>query len=56
MNLKYKDETLVTEHLNTFQGLLNQLTTMEMKLDDKVHALILLSFLPIKLGNFCYFT
>lgn len=38
MNLKYKDETPIIEHLNTFQGLLNELIAMRMKLDDEVHV------------------
>ena len=33
------------EHLNNFKGLINQLTKVEMKLDDELQALLLLSSL-----------
>ena len=46
MNLKYKDGNSVTEHLSNFQGLLNELFTMKLELDDEVQALLLLSSLP----------
>ena len=46
MNLKYKDGNSFTEHLSNFQGLLNELSTMKLKLDDEVQALLLLSSLP----------
>ena len=46
MNLKYKDGNSVVEHLSNFQGLLNELSTMKLVLDDEVYALILLSSLP----------
>ncbi|CAN0846213.1 Retrovirus-related Pol polyprotein from transposon TNT 1-94 [Linum grandiflorum] len=46
VNLKYKDGHSVTEHLSDFQGLVNQLTTMKLALDDEVQALLLLSSLP----------
>ena len=36
VNLKYKDGNNVAEHLNNFQGLLNELSTMKLELDDKV--------------------
>lgn len=38
MNLKYKYGTPIIEHLNTVQGLLNELIAMGMKLDDEVHV------------------
>jgi len=34
------------EHLNHFKGLINQLTKGEMKLNDEMQALLLLSSLP----------
>ena len=34
------------EHLNNFKGLINQLTKIEMKLDDELQVLLLLSSLP----------
>ena len=46
MNLKYKDGNSVVKHLSNFQGLLNELSTMKLVLDDEVYALILLSSLP----------
>ena len=46
VNLKYKDGRNVAEHLNDFQGLINQLATMNMMLDDELRALLLLSSLP----------
>ena len=46
MNLKYKDGNSVVKHLSNFQGLLHELSTMKLVLDDEVYALILLSSLP----------
>ena len=46
MNLKYKEGNSVTEHLRNFQGLLNELSTMKLELDDEVQTLLLLSSLP----------
>jgi hypothetical protein len=46
VNLKYKDGRSVTEHLSNFQGLLNDLFTMKLALDDEMQALLVLSFLP----------
>jgi len=46
VNLKYKDGKSVTEHLSNFQGLLNELSTMKLVLDDEVQALLMLSSLP----------
>ena len=45
MNLKYKDGNSDVEHLRNFQGLLNELSTMKLELDDEVHTLLLLSSL-----------
>ncbi|KAH6782476.1 hypothetical protein C2S51_007769 [Perilla frutescens var. frutescens] len=45
VNLKYKDGSSVAEHLNVFQDLVNQLSTMELVFDDEVQALFLLSSL-----------
>lgn len=33
------------EHLNTFKGLVNQLTKIKMKIDDELQALLLLNSL-----------
>ena len=46
VNLKYKDGCDVAEYMSDFQGLINQLTTMKMVLDDELQALLLLSSLP----------
>lgn len=46
VKLQYKDSRSVAEHLNDYQGLLNQLTIVKMALDDEVHAPLLLSCLP----------
>jgi len=45
VNLKYKDDSLMAEHLNNFQNIVNQFTTMEIVLDDELLALLLLSSL-----------
>ena len=55
VNLKYKDGNSFTEHLSNFQGLLNELSTMKLKLDDEVQALLLLSFLPDSWETFVVF-
>ncbi|KAK8695954.1 hypothetical protein V6N13_001096 [Hibiscus sabdariffa] len=34
------------EHLNNFKGLVNQISKMEMKIDDELQASLLLSSLP----------
>jgi len=34
------------EHLNNFKGLINKLTKAEIKIDDKMQALLILSSLP----------
>ena len=46
VNLKFRDENSVVEHLSDFQSLINQLATMKMVLDDEFQALLLLSSLP----------
>ncbi|KAM5588228.1 hypothetical protein ABKV19_006591 [Rosa sericea] len=46
VNMKYKDGVRVTEHLNNFQSTINQLATMDMKIDDQLQALLLLGSLP----------
>ena len=45
MNLKYKDGNSIAEHLSNFHGLLNELSTIKLELDDEVHVLLLLSSL-----------
>ena len=46
VNLKYKEGQDASEHINNFQGLVNQLNTMKLQLTDEVQALILLGSLP----------
>ncbi|KAK0591197.1 hypothetical protein LWI29_036862 [Acer saccharum] len=46
MGLKYKDGAPLTDHLNTYQGILNQLAGMGIKFDDEIQALWLLGTLP----------
>ncbi|KAE8707707.1 hypothetical protein F3Y22_tig00110377pilonHSYRG00170 [Hibiscus syriacus] len=46
VKLEYKDGQSMIEHLNNFKGLINQLKKTEMKIDDELQALILLSSLP----------
>ena len=46
MYLRYNDNTLVSYHLNTFQGAMNQLLGMEVKLDDEMLALFFIGSLP----------
>jgi hypothetical protein len=47
VNLKYKDGHNVTKRLSNFQGLLNELSTTKLALNDEVQALLMLSSLPI---------
>ena len=45
-NLKKAEGTLVAQHLNDFNTITNQLSSMEIEFDDEVRALILLASLP----------
>ena len=45
VNMKYKEGDSMPEHLSSFQEIVNQLTTNEITLSDKLQALLLLSFL-----------
>ena len=45
-NLKKAKGTLVAQHLNEFNTITNQLSTMGIEFDNEVHALILLASLP----------
>lgn len=44
--LCYKEGLNMLEHFNEFQGLINHCTTLRLKLDDDVQALLLFSSLP----------
>lgn len=46
VKLEYSDGQNMIEHLNTFKGIVNQLTKTEMKIDDELQTLLLLSSLP----------
>ena len=46
MALRYQDGTPLTDHLNTFQGIINQLAGMGIKFDDEIQGLCLLGTLP----------
>src|ERR1044072_37493 len=46
MNLRYKEGTSISDHLNEFQGLRDQLSGMSIKFDDEVLGLWLLNTLP----------
>ena len=45
-NLKMIEGTFVTQHLNEFNTITNQLSSVEIDFDDEIRALILLASLP----------
>ena len=45
VNLKYKEERSITEHTSEFRGLVDQLTTIKIILDDELQVLLLFSSL-----------
>ena len=45
-NLKMVEGTPVAQHLNKFNTITNQLSSMEIDFDDEIHALIVLASLP----------
>ncbi|KAL4383727.1 hypothetical protein GQ457_15G024680 [Hibiscus cannabinus] len=45
VKLEYNDGQSMIEHLNNFKGLVNQLSKIEMKIDEELQALLLLSSL-----------
>jgi hypothetical protein len=45
-NLKMIESTSVTQHLNNFNTIINQLSSVEIEFDDEIRALILLASLP----------
>ena len=58
VRLRYQDGSSMAEHMNAFQGLINQTTSLEIPLTDEVLALLLLGSLPdswemlvVTLGN-----
>jgi len=46
LGLKLQKGTLCADHLNTFQGIMNQLSSMGIKFDDEIQGLFLLGSLP----------
>ena len=42
VNMKLKKRNLVADHLNVFQSIINQLTTMKIAFDIKMQAFLLL--------------
>ena len=42
VRLKYHDGSRMTDHLNNFQGIMNQLSTMGIKFDEEIQGLLLL--------------
>ena len=45
-NLKMVENASVTQHLNEFNTITNQLSSAEINFDDEIHALIVLASLP----------
>ena len=45
MRLKYQDGSSMADHMNAFQGLINQMTLLDVLLLDEVLALLLLESL-----------
>ncbi|GJY34943.1 putative reverse transcriptase domain-containing protein [Tanacetum coccineum] len=46
VNTKIKEGTSITDHVNVFNSILSRLVLVDIKFDDEVHALLLLSLLP----------
>lgn len=46
IQLKYHDGTPITDHLNAFQGIINQLAGMGIKFEDEIQGLWILGTLP----------
>lgn len=45
MCLRYKEGILIADHVNTFQGIINQLSSKGITFEDEVRALLLLDSL-----------
>ena len=52
VNMKLKEGTLITNHMNAFQSIVNQLATMKMVMDDEMQASLLLCSLPNNWATF----
>ena len=46
MNLRYQEGAPVADHVNAFQGIINQLSLLGISFEDEVRALLLLGSLP----------
>ena len=46
MSLKYKDGQSMSDHLNEFQGVIDQLSARNVKFEDELQGLWLLGTLP----------
>ena len=46
LSLKYHDGSPMTDHLNNFQGIMNQLSAIGIKFDEEIQGLLLLGSLP----------
>ena len=46
MNLRYREGAPLADHVNAFQGIINQLSSMGISFEDEVRALLLLGSLP----------
>ena len=46
MNLRYREGAPVANHVNAFQGIINQLSSMGISFEDEVRVLLLLGSLP----------
>ena len=46
LSLKYHDGSPMTNHLNNFQGIMNQLSSMGIKFDEEIQGLLLIGSLP----------
>jgi hypothetical protein len=49
--LTYKDGTDMSEYSSTFQGLMNQATSLKLNLDDEVQAVLFLNSLTYSWEN-----
>ncbi|RDX93749.1 hypothetical protein CR513_23943, partial [Mucuna pruriens] len=45
-NLKFKEGTSLSDHLNEFQGIIDQMSRMGIKFEDEILGLLLLNSLP----------
>ena len=46
MNIRYKESSPISDHINNFQGILDQLSGMGVKFDEEIQGLWLLNTLP----------